>query len=43
MDSGEWVEAQALEYQKNEEVYEDKENEVFDTLLSFGLVNQLLN
>ena len=39
MDSGGEIEVQALEYQKIEEVFEDKDSEVFDTLLSFGSVN----
>ena len=41
MDSGEGVEAKALEYQKIEEVFEDKDNEIFYTLLSFGSFKQL--
>ena len=41
MDSVEGVESQALEYQKIEEVFEDKDCEVFDTLLSYGSVYQL--
>ena len=41
MDSVEGVEAQALEYQKIEEVFEDKYCEVFDTLLWVGSVDQL--
>ena len=41
MDSGEGVEAHPMEYQKNEEVFEDNDSEGFDTLLSFGLLNQL--
>ena len=41
MDSGEGVEAQVPEYQNFEEVFEDKDSEVFDTLLSFGSFNQL--
>ena len=41
MYSVEGVEAQALEYQKIEEVFEDKDSEFFNTLLSFGSVNQL--
>ena len=41
MDSGGEIEAQALEFQKIEEVLEDRDSEVFDTLLSFGSINQL--
>ena len=41
MDSGGKIEFQYLEYHKIEEVLEDRESEVFDTLLSFGSVNQL--
>ena len=41
MDSVEGVESQALEYQKIEEVFEDKHCEVFDTLLSSGSAYQL--
>ena len=41
MDSGGKIEAQALEFQKIEEVFEDRDGEVFDTLLSFGSINQL--
>ena len=41
MDSGGEIDVQSLEYQKIEEVFEDKDSEVFDTLLSFGSVNQL--
>ena len=41
MDSGGEIEAQVLEFQKIEKVFEDRDIEVFDTLLFFGLVNQL--
>ena len=41
MDSVEGVEAWALEYQNIEEVFEDKDCDIFDTLLPFGLVKQL--
>ena len=41
MDSGGEIEAQDLEYHNIEEVFEDRDSEFFDTLLSFGLVNQL--
>ena len=43
MDSVEGVEAQALEYQKIEEVFEDKYCEVFDTILSVGSVEHVKN
>ena len=35
------MEAQALEFQKNEEVFEDRDSEIFDTLIFFGFINQL--
>ena len=41
MDNGGEIEAQALEFQKIEEVFEDRGSEFFDTLLSFGSINQL--
>ena len=41
MDSRREMEAQALEFQKIEEVFEDKDSEIFDTLLSFGSIKQL--
>ena len=41
MDSVERVKAQASEYQNIEEVLEDKYYDVFDTLLLYGLVDQL--
>ena len=41
MDSGGEIDAQTLEFQKIEEVFEDRDSEVFDTLLTFGSINQL--
>ena len=41
MDSVEGVESQALEYQKIEEVLEDKYCEVFDTILLVSFVDHL--
>ena len=41
MDSGGEIEDQALEFQKIEDVFGDRDGEVFDTLLSFGSINQL--
>ena len=41
MDNGGEIEAQALEFQKIEEVFEDKDSDIFYTLLSFGSINQL--
>ena len=41
MGSGGEIEAQVLEFLKIEEVFEDRDSEIFYTLLSFGPVNQL--
>ena len=41
MDSGGEIEAPVLEFQKIEEVFEDRDSEDFDTLLSFVSINQL--
>ena len=41
MDSVEGVDTQALEYKKIEEVFEDKDCEVFDTIILVGLVDLL--
>ena len=41
MDSGGEIEDQVLEFQKKEEVFEYKYSEICDSMLSFGLVNQL--
>ena len=41
MDSGGEIESRVLDFQKFEEVFEDRDSEIFDTLLSFVLVNQL--
>ena len=41
MDSGGEIEAQALEYQKIEEVFENRDIDIFYTLLYFCSVNQL--
>ena len=35
MDSGREIEAQVLEFEKIEEVFEDRDCEIFDTLFSF--------
>ena len=40
MDSG-GVEAQALEFQRIDEVLEDRDSRIFDTILSFGPISQL--
>ena len=41
MDSGGETKVQALEFQKIEELFEDRDSEIFDNLLSFGSINQL--
>ena len=41
MESRGEVEAQALEFQKLEEIFEDRDGVVFDTFLSFGTIHQL--
>ena len=41
MDSGGEVEAQALEFQKIDEVLEDRDVGIFDTILSFSPIHQL--
>ena len=43
MENVEGMEAQVLEYQKIKEVFEDKECEVLDTILSVSLVDLLKN
>ena len=41
MDSGGEVEKQDLEFQKLEEVFEDRDDDIFDYVLSFGPIHQL--
>ena len=43
MDNVEGMEAQALEYQKIEEVFEDKDCEFFDNIMSISSVDLLKN
>ena len=40
MDNGWEIEAYTLEFHKIEEVFKDRDGEVFDTLLSVGSINQ---
>ena len=39
MDSGGEIEDQVLEFHKIEEAFEDKDSEVFDTIIVVGSVN----
>ena len=39
MNSGGEVEVQALEFQKIDEVFKDKDGDIFDTILSFGPIH----
>ena len=41
MDNKGEIEAQDLEFHKIEEVFEDRDSEIFYTIFSFGLVNHL--
>ena len=41
MDSERETEARALEFQKIEEVFEDKDSEIFNSVLPFSSINQL--
>ena len=39
MDSGGETETQTLEFQKLEEVFEDRDGDIFDNIMSFGSVH----